>query len=211
MLHGAVLQRGRITADQPRKKTKKTRHSRLLSTTISLLLVGSLTAVSWSSRSSHHRIQAVATGSVPALEATGAPTNELHRFVNLRLQQAVSAGLTTKPRPVVQKPAPTPTTAATVPAPPEASGSGHAAVGYGCRAAYAWLAGHAAPGFHFVCPGNALGHQAMTCEDVAGVCPAEKVIVIAVPCPAAYMNEAHNSWILAGLARGALDPYGYCH
>lgn len=83
--------------------------------------------------------------------------------------------------------------------------------GYGCAYALAWLASHAAPGFRFVCPGYALGHQAMTCDNVNGVCPGEKIIVIAVPCAAAYMNEAHNSWIIAGLAGGSVDPYGYCH
>ena len=47
---------------------------------------------------------------------------------------------------------------------------------------------------------------------MAGVCPdGEKLIAIAVPCAAAYMNEAHNSWIIAGLAKGPIDPYGYCH
>jgi len=51
----------------------------------------------------------------------------------------------------------------------------------------------------------------MTCENVKGVCPGEKIIVINVPCAAAYMNEAHNSWIVAGLSRGSFDPYGYCH
>lgn len=80
----------------------------------------------------------------------------------------------------------------------------------GCAAALLWLASHAAPGFRFECPGNALGHQAMTCVNVAGICPGQKIIAIADPCPAAYMNEAHNSWVLVGLAPGRLDPYGYC-
>ena len=31
-------------------------------------------------------------------------------------------------------------------------------------------------------------------------------IVIAIPCPAAYENEAWNSW---HLATGPYDPYGY--
>lgn len=83
-------------------------------------------------------------------------------------------------------------------------------VGFGCKPALAWLASHAAPGFRFVCPGYADGHQAMSCVNVSGVCPGEAIVVIAVPCPAAYMNEAHNSWIIAGLATGSLDPYGYC-
>ena len=36
------------------------------------------------------------------------------------------------------------------------------------------------------------------------------VIAIAVPCPAAYMNEAANSWILYGMRPGPIDPYGSC-
>lgn len=81
----------------------------------------------------------------------------------------------------------------------------------GCSAALVWLAGHAAPGFRFECPGYALGHQAMTCADVPGVCPGARVIVISDPCPAAYMNEASNSWVVLGLRPGPIDPYGYCH
>jgi hypothetical protein len=34
--------------------------------------------------------------------------------------------------------------------------------------------------------------------------------VIADPCPAAYMNEASNSWDLVGASDAPLDPYGYC-
>lgn len=82
--------------------------------------------------------------------------------------------------------------------------------GYGCGAALAWLSTHAAPGFTFLCPGDAHGHQAMTCVNVAGYCPGERIIAIADPCPAAYMNEAHNSWVLTGMASGSLDPYGSC-
>jgi hypothetical protein len=83
--------------------------------------------------------------------------------------------------------------------------------GYGCAAALSYLAAHAAPGFIFECPGFAEGHQAMTCMNIPGVCPNEKLIAIADPCAAAYMNEAHNSWIEAGLAQGSYDPFGYCH
>jgi hypothetical protein len=86
-----------------------------------------------------------------------------------------------------------------------------APVADGCSAALAYLAAHSAPGFRFECPGFALGHQAMTCVDVAGVCPGSRLIVISDACPAAYMNEAHNSWILTGLAVGRFDPYGYCN
>lgn len=91
----------------------------------------------------------------------------------------------------------------------------HAAVtppsGYGCGPALAYLSAHAAPGFRFECPGYALGHQAMTCINVSGVCSGEKLIVINVPCQAAYMNEASNSWSMQGLSNAPIDPYGYCH
>jgi hypothetical protein len=79
-----------------------------------------------------------------------------------------------------------------------------------CPAAFVYLIVHSAPGFRYVCPGYALGHQAMTCDDVDNVCPGFKEIVIADPCPAAYMNEAWNSLVLEGLAEGPFDPYGYC-
>lgn len=85
------------------------------------------------------------------------------------------------------------------------------ASGSSCGAALAYLAANSAPGFHFECPGYALGHQAMTCVNVAGVCPGTELIVIHTVCPASYMNEAHNSWIEAGLRSGSIDPYGYCH
>lgn len=85
------------------------------------------------------------------------------------------------------------------------------ASGYGCGPALAYLAAHSAPGFHFECPGYSLGHQAMTCIDIPGVCAGEKLIVISVPCRAAYMNEASNSWSVQGLSNAPIDPYGYCH
>lgn len=85
-----------------------------------------------------------------------------------------------------------------------------APTGFGCEAALAWLWGHAAPDFRLVCPGYALGRQAMTCVDEPRVCPGLKEIVIADPCPAAYMNEASNSWVLDGVSNAAIDPYGSC-
>lgn len=82
--------------------------------------------------------------------------------------------------------------------------------GYGCGPAIAYLSAHAAPGFRFECPAYSLGHQAMTCINVAGVCSGEKLITISDPCRAAYMNEASNSWVLEGLRSAPIDPYGYC-
>lgn len=103
--------------------------------------------------------------------------------------------------------------AATTPAPPRAPAQPAVVQpsDYGCGPALAYLSAHAAPGFHFECPGYSLGHQAMTCINVSGVCAGEKLIVISVPCRAAYMNEASNSWSMQGLTNAPIDPYGYCH
>ncbi|HWE57305.1 MAG TPA: hypothetical protein VG435_17495 [Acidimicrobiales bacterium] len=130
--------------------------------------------------------------------------------------------------PAVKKPAAPPTTVAShVSGAPESSeqtavrsalqtrsqtpATSNLASSGGCSAAVSYLTANSAPGFQFECPGYALGHQAMTCINVSGVCPGTKLIVIADACPAAYMNEAHNSWIMAGLRTGSIDPYGYCH
>jgi hypothetical protein len=93
------------------------------------------------------------------------------------------------------------TAAGTPPAQPFVAG------GWGCAAALAYLAGHANPSFTSYCPGFAQGRQAMTCVNVAGVCPGVREIVIAVPCPAAYENEAWNSW---HMFTGPFDPFGSC-
>ena len=83
--------------------------------------------------------------------------------------------------------------------------------GPGCRAAFAFLAAHAAPGFQFACPHYADGHQATTICDNAPEClPGTAFIWIADACPAAYMNEASNSWVLTGQSAAPWDPFGYC-
>ncbi len=79
--------------------------------------------------------------------------------------------------------------------------------GWGCQAALQYLSQHANPQFSLVCPGYAMGHQAMTCYYRDGVCPNSAEIIIADPCPAAYQNEAWNSW---HMATGPYDPYGWC-
>jgi hypothetical protein len=120
-------------------------------------------------------------------------------------------------------PIPAPPIPAPVPAPvvPSAAAAAPARVtvqitpaalppGWSCAAAIAYLDAHAAPGFTFICPGDAFGHQAMTCDNQSGVCPGQKLIVIAIPCPAAYENEAWNSRVLERLASGPIDPYGNC-
>jgi len=123
-----------------------------------------------------------------------------HRAVSHRAVPHSSAA------PVVQHsvaaaPPPVPTTTTTT----------QAQSGYGCASALAYLSAHAAPGFTFECPGYADGHQAMTCMNIQGLCPGADVIAIAVPCAAAYMNEASNSWVLTGKSDAPIDPYGYCH
>jgi hypothetical protein len=89
----------------------------------------------------------------------------------------------------------------------------------GCAAALDYLSANSAPGFQLVCPGYADGAQALTCVDEAPCAPGQRMIVIADPCPAAYMNEAHNSWVLLYESLGkaippggvaTIDPYGHC-
>jgi hypothetical protein len=85
------------------------------------------------------------------------------------------------------------------------------ATAYGCNAALDYLTAYAAPGFWLVCPGSARGHQALTaCQSGTSPCSALRIIVIADPCPAAYMNEASNSWALMGASDAPVDPYGAC-
>ena len=80
-----------------------------------------------------------------------------------------------------------------------------------CAAALTYLAAHAAPGFVGVCPHDAGGHQASTlCIRLATCVPGTEYIWIADPCPAAYMNEASNSWVLMGVSDAPWDPYGFC-
>jgi hypothetical protein len=64
-----------------------------------------------------------------------------------------------------------------------------------------------------------MGHQAVTCISESPCAPGQWLVGITVPCAAAYMNEAHNSWVLDHDETGsripdgstAIDPYGYCH
>jgi len=83
--------------------------------------------------------------------------------------------------------------------------------GFSCQAALAYLSQYAAPGFVAWCPHYAGGHQATTmCDDAPQCVPGTEFIWIADPCPAAYMNEASNSWVLIGKSEAPVDPYGYC-
>lgn len=117
--------------------------------------------------------------------------------------------MTTLPPPTTTPPPPVPAIA-TVPQVAAQSGlpaRGHA-TGYGCGPALAYLYLYAAPTFNFVCPGYAQGFEAVTCINVGPCRPGQHLIIIADPCPAAYMNEASNSWTLQ--YGGRIDPYGSC-
>jgi hypothetical protein len=108
--------------------------------------------------------------------------------------------------------APTTSTAPTFITPSGLAALGLVPVGqgtaFGCKPALVYLALYAAPGYRFVCPGDAQGHQATTCDGSYPCVPGQRLIIIADPCPAAYMNEASNSW--AVLDGGEIDPYGAC-
>jgi hypothetical protein len=102
----------------------------------------------------------------------------------------------------------------TLPAPAAAPSTslpsrGHATA-WGCGPALDYLHAYADPSFTLICPGNAQGHQATTCIGLSAPCvTGQRLIIIADPCPAAYMNEAANSWSVAG-GGGAIDPFGSC-
>lgn len=165
---------------------------------VSMALAGAFAArAAVSGAQSEHKIRA-------ALVATTAPTTTA---------PAPTTTTTTPPPPPPPPPVPTTTT----PPPPPASAPA-TSPGYGCGPALAYLASHEAPGFSASCPGPNDGHQATTTAyysngQVTGT------IGIEVPCPAAYMNEAHNSWVLRSRYLGTpipdglgnvIDPYGYC-
>jgi hypothetical protein len=130
---------------------------------------------------------------------------------------ALTRQVATGPPSTVAAPPATPTTTttpavtavtvrpATVPVPPvgEATASG-------CAAALAYLAAYEAPGFSAACPAYSDGYQATTSCAGTDCTAGQRVITITVPCAEAYMNEASNSWVLAGMSRSAIDPYGYC-
>jgi hypothetical protein len=136
------------------------------------------------------------------LVAKGPPAPPRVRVVAPQARRTVVPAAATSGEPAKSFVAPV--SPSTVPAPGEATQ-------YGCSAALVYLHAYAAPGFRLRCPGNADGHQATTmCWTSASPCDAGQLIVIADPCPAAYMNEAANSWVLLGLSGAPLDPYGAC-
>lgn len=149
-----------------------------------------------------HRIARPVTKAAPAVKAK--PTVKVTPKVTAKPVSRVETAAVVRPQaPPTTVAAPVTTSPpVTAPAVPNADT---------CGAALAYLAAHSAPGFQFECPGYALGHQAMTCMNEPGVCPGQKLIAIAVVCPASYMNEASNSWVVTGQSNAPIDPYGYCH
>lgn len=120
--------------------------------------------------------------------------------------------------PVPTAPAPAPQAPAPAPLPPPLASQTIVApspnqpdLASRCQAALAYLAAHAAPGFVASCPHYADGHEAATtCVGAPQCMPGTEFIWIADPCPAAYMNEASNSWVISGQSMAPWDPYGYC-
>jgi hypothetical protein len=147
-----------------------------------------------------------------------------------RLALPVTTAPPPPPTTTTTAPPPPPTTTTTAPPPPPPAPAPAVVVSnvlpargeataWGCGPALSYLRAYADPKFQLVCPGDAQGHQAVTCISEAPCAPGQWMIGIADPCPAAYMNEAHNSWVLdhdetgASIPDGstAIDPYGYCH
>jgi hypothetical protein len=174
----------------------------------------------------HHQSVRVSTDAAPhrasvaiapiwgsSIRATGVPVATPTAPRSSQLSAAARSHRRAQQAQPVLKRAPAPPTtvapprATTTLGPPPVSASAPS----GCTAAVAYLRAHAAPGFTLECPGDAEGHQGMTCVDVPGICPGAKIIAIAIPCPASWMNEASNSWVLTGRSNMPLDPYGYCH
>jgi len=124
--------------------------------------------------------------------------------------------------PVTSAPPVPATRAASAPSTQVVPPEGRAAA-WGCDAALAYLRAYADPIFGIECPGYAYGKAAITCfggwSGADACAPNQFLIVVEVPCPVAYMNEASNSWVVAAEAGAAsdpskatahLDPFGSC-
>ena len=157
----------------------------------------------------------VGASAVPTTTSTAVQTPTTQTTAPPTTQPPATTTTTTAPPATTTTTAPLPAPAPPPPPPPPPASTAlparGAATAYGCSAAVAYLSAYSAPGFTFECPGYSEGHQAMTCINEPGVCANEELIAIAVACPAAYMNEASNSWVLTGASSAPIDPYGYCH
>lgn len=163
-------------------------------------------------------IGAVGVDGVSALpRATEAFTSTTSSAASTSTSTATSSTRTSTTATRRTVPPPAPTTTTSTGAPPDVPPYGQATV-TGCAAALTYLRIYAAPEFSLVCPGPAQGAQALTCYGEAPCASGQRMVVIADPCPAAYMNEAHNSWVLKNEVEGTpipdgnprIDPYGHC-
>ncbi len=106
-------------------------------------------------------------------------------------------------------PAATPTTAPADLAPSPSTAP--VDTGYGCADAVAYLKAHADPAYQIICPADSgPGSEAFTCSNLPGACVGFQEVIITDPCPAAYMNEASNTWVIDGKSDAPIDPYGSC-
>jgi hypothetical protein len=128
--------------------------------------------------------QALTQMSRPRLPVTNTPTTTA-------LRVAFKAVTVSPPTTRAPAPPPPPSTTVAAPTPPPDS----------CAASIAAVEArglYPAPGFAVICPGNALGHEGMTCMNEPGLCPAVSEIIISVPEPDVVANEFENSRIFAG-------------
>ena len=189
--------------------TARLRISRVSAVATALLLVLVVFAYTLPATRAH----GVTLGQTVSAHSTAVSTT-----IPTKLVQPPVVSTTTAPVPPTSVPptavSPTPTPPPPAQAPPPATAQPTTAPnGYGCAAALAYLAANANPEFTVSCPGYADGNEAMTCVNHAPECAGEHIIVIADPCPAAYMNEAYNSqsWSDAlGEFTRPIDPYGGC-
>lgn len=123
----------------------------------------------------------------------------------LRAWAAGQGGSTAQPQAPAMQPQ------ASAPSPPAPATSPPARYPSGCVAALLYLYVRAAPGFVASCPHPDGGYQATTTCVGAPQCQRGTAFIwIEDPCPAAYMNEASNSWVLLGRSSARIDPFGYC-
>ena len=200
-------------------------HTRLTVSALALPVAGLMIAIGICAEVAAARNFAGDAPTVALSAPTSAPPS------STTTEPALPGPTSTEPTPsttTIADPPPQPptTTAASLPpvtAPATTAPVAHLAAhqpppGTGCGPALAYLTQQAAPGFQFVCPGYADGAQALTCLGQAPCAPNQRMIVIADPCPAAYRNEAHNSWVLLHEAFGTpvpagdmtIDPFGHC-
>jgi hypothetical protein len=164
---------------------------------------------------SDHRLAVVhrvfGRGQRDTISSTG-PLDSLAPWLNALTPTPTAiptVGATTPDAPAVAPAAVAPVAAASpaIPLPPRGQ-----ATASGCVAALAYLTAYAAPGFIIACPGYSQGHQATTmCITGRQRCDLGRFVTIADACPAAYMNEASNSYVVLGLSNAPIDPYGDCH